>query len=102
MSMADDIHDDDGAAVAGEGMGGGGRSCSLGEARFNRERRGRGWSSPEDNGGGGARPKSVMRRTARVTASGAMGPGRRGEGGGVVASEGFHTEEEESKKGVRR
>jgi hypothetical protein len=24
MSMADDIHDDDGAAVAGEGMGGGG------------------------------------------------------------------------------
>jgi hypothetical protein len=34
-----------------------------------------------------------------VAASGAMGPGRRGEGDGVVASEGFHMEEEESKGG---
>jgi hypothetical protein len=34
-----------------------------------------------------------------VAASGAMGPGRRGEGDGAVASEGFHTEEEESKGG---
>jgi hypothetical protein len=66
---------------------------------FNRERRGRGRSSPEDNGGGGAWPKSIVRRTALVASSGATGPGRRGEGGSVVASEGFHTEEEESKRG---
>jgi hypothetical protein len=40
-----------------------------------------------------------MRRMALVVVSGAMGSGRRGEGGGVVALEGFHVEKEESKKG---
>jgi hypothetical protein len=34
-----------------------------------------------------------------VAASGATRPGRRGEGGGVVASKGFHADEELSKKG---
>jgi hypothetical protein len=67
---------------------------------LNRERRGRGRSSPGDNGGGGARPKFVMRRMAPVAASGATGPGRRGEGGGVVALDGFHMEEEESDTGL--
>jgi hypothetical protein len=35
-----------------------------------------------------------------VAASGATGPGRRGEGGGVVALDGFHMEEEESDRGL--
>jgi hypothetical protein len=62
MSVIGGVHGDGGAAVDGEGTGelvqlrGGEREvrcASIGK------RRGRGWSSPEDNGGGGARPKSV-------------------------------------------
>jgi hypothetical protein len=87
MSVIGGVHGDGGAAVDGEGTGellqlrGGEREvrcASIGK------RRGRGWSSPEDNGGGGARPKSVESWAALVSASGKMGPGRGGEGGSTL------------------